>query len=117
MSMNLTKQTFSNTPEYFEAGTAIRIVTAVKEADAALEAHTPVLLGSNGKVTAVAAVDGTHPLSITGLYGITADSAESGEDAVIYLTGEFFADALVLPSGVAASDLEVAFRDLGIFLK
>lgn len=117
MSMDLKKKTFSTTPEYFIAGTAIGITTAVKKAGAALAAHAPVLLGGDGKVTAIAAVDETHPLSTTGLYGITADSAESGEDAVIYLSGEFFADGLVLPSGVAAADIEIALRDLGIFLK
>ncbi len=36
---------------------------------------------------------------------------------MIYLTGEFFADALVLPDGVKAEDIEVPLRDIGIFLK
>lgn len=52
-----------------------------------------------------------------GLYGITADSAKNGEDAVIYLTGEFFADELVLPQNVTAAALEVPLRNIGIFLK
>ena len=117
MSMNLAKQTFSTQPDYFVAGTTIGIATAVKKAGAALDAHAPVLLGSDGKVTAIAAVDETHPLSTTGLYGITAEAAESGEDAIVYLSGEFFADGLALPSGVSAADIEVALRNLGIFLK
>ena len=36
---------------------------------------------------------------------------------MIYLTGEFFADALALETGVTAAGLEVAFRNIGIFLK
>ena len=51
------------------------------------------------------------------LYGIAAEDAASGEDAVVYLTGEFFADGLALPDGVAAADIEVALRNIGIFLK
>lgn len=112
MSMDLAKKSFSNEPEYFVAGTAIGITTETKQAGAALAKHTPVLLGENGKVTAVASAS-----NLTGLYGITADSAENGKDAVIYLTGEFFADGLNLPSGVKAADIEVAFRNIGIFLK
>ena len=53
MSMDLARKTFSCEPEYFIAGTNIRIATAVKEAGADLSAHTPVLL-AEGKVTPVA---------------------------------------------------------------
>ena len=41
MSMDLARKTFSCEPEYFIAGTNIRIATAVKEAGADLSAHTP----------------------------------------------------------------------------
>ena len=98
MSMDLARKTFSCEPEYFIAGTNIRIATAVKEAGADLSAHTPVLL-AEGKVTPVA-----EAAKLTGLYGVTAEAAKSGEDAIIYLSGEFFADALVLPAGMAAAD-------------
>lgn len=111
MSMDLEKKTFSTEPEYFIAGTNIRIATAVKEAGADLAAHTPVIL-AEGKVTAVESKD-----ALEGLYGLTAEAAENGEDAIIYLSGEFFADALVLPESVTAADVEVALRNLGIFLK
>ena len=90
MSMDLARKTFSCEPEYFIAGTNIRIATAVKEAGADLSAHTPVLL---------------------------AEGAKSGEDAIIYLSGEFFADALALPAGMTAADVEVPLRNLGIYLK
>ena len=76
---------------------------------------TPVL--ADGKVKPLAAVDGTHALNVTGLYGIAAEDAAKGEDAVVYLTGEFFAEGLALPDGVTAADIEVALRNIGIFLK
>ena len=112
MSMNLTPEKFSCEPEYLLAGTGIRVTTAVKKAAAALKAGAPVKLDSSGKAAPGAKADGT-----TGLYGITTEDFKSGEDAVIYLTGEFFADRLALETGVTAASLEVAFRDIGIFLK
>lgn len=111
MSMDLARKTFSCEPEYFIAGTNIRIATAVKKAGADLSAHTPVLL-AEGKVTPVA-----EAAELTGLYGVTAEAAKSGKDAIIYLSGEFFADALVLPAGMTAADVEVPLRNLGIYLK
>lgn len=110
MSMDLERKTFQCEPEYLIAGTTIRITTAVKEAGADLEAHTPVVL-ADGKVSALPSAEAT------GIYGITANSAKSGEDAVIYLTGEFFADALVLPENLTADSIEVPLRNIGIFLK
>lgn len=95
MSMDLAKKTYSTTPDYFIAGTTVGIVTAAKEADGAVAAHNLVLL-DGGKVKPLAAVDGTHALNVTGLYGIAAEDAASGEDAVVYLTGEFFAEGLAL---------------------
>ena len=96
MSMDLARKTFSCEPEYFIAGTNIRLATAVKEAGA-----DPV----------------AEAAKLTGLYGVTAEAAKSGEDAIIYLSGEFFADALVLPAGMTAADVEVPLRNLGIYLK
>ena len=60
----------------------------------------------------MAKADGT-----AGLYGIATEDFKTGKDAVIYLTGEFFADRLALETGVTAASLEVAFRNIGIFLK
>ena len=116
LAMDLAKKTYSTTPDYFIAGTTVGIVTAAKEASAAIAAHNLVLL-DGGKVKPLAAVDGSNALNVTGLYGIAAEDAASGEDAVVYLTGEFFADGLALPDGVAAADIEVALRNIGIFLK
>ena len=110
MSMDLAKKTYSTTPDYFIAGTTVGIVTAAKEASAAIAAHNLVLL-DGGKVKPLAAVDGSNALNVTGLYGIAAEDAASGEDAV------FFAEGLALPDGVTAADIEVALRNIGIFLK
>lgn len=115
MAMNLAKETFSTERKYFEAGTDIRVTQAVKPASAALKAHAPVLLTAEGKVAPVTSADLTK---LTGLYGITADSVDAADDdAVVLLTGEYFADALELEDSVTAEDLETAFRNIGIFLK
>ena len=45
MSMDLAKKTYSTTPDYFIAGTTVGIVTAAKEASAAIAAHNLVLTG------------------------------------------------------------------------
>lgn len=115
MGMNLEKQSFSMEPDYLIAGTTIGIVTGVKEAAANLEKGAPVILNASGKAAKVVVADGAAV--VTGLYGIVADDVTSGDDAVIYLTGEFFADALVLEEDVTVADLEVPFRNIGIFLK
>lgn len=112
MSMNLTPEKFSCEPEYLLAGTDIRVTTAIKKTAAALKAGAPVKLDSSGKAAPVAKADGT-----TGLYGIATEDFKSGEDAVIYLTGEFFANRLAMETGVTVASLEVAFRNIGIFLK
>ena len=124
MSMELAKKTFETKPDYLIAGTVIGITTATKKAAAAIPAHAPVVLGADGKVTAVSAKTTgsgeTAKVAVTvdGLYGITADGAQAAdEEVVVYLTGEFFADGLVLLENVKAADLEVPFRNIGIFLK
>ena len=111
MSMNLMPEKFSCEPEYLLAGTDICVTTAIKAAAADLKAGAPVKLDASGKVAPVTSAEDT------GLYGITTEGFRSGEDAVIYLTGEFFADRLALEKGVTADKLEVAFRNIGIFLK
>ena len=118
MAMDLAVQTFSTKPEYLIAGTDIRITTAVKEAGAALTRGMVVCL-ADGKLTQPAVTGSAEPYTVAtdGMYGIVADDAANGKEAVVYLTGEFFADALVLPANGSAADLEVPFRALGIFLK
>ena len=52
MSMDLAKKTFSTQPDYLIAGNA-EIVTAVKEASAALKRGAPVVLNRDGKLAAI----------------------------------------------------------------
>ncbi len=90
------------------------IATAVKTAEGKVKKNAPVKL-VNGKVKAVTKGSSTDA-TVTGLYGIAVEEAENGDEVVIYLTGEFKASELELEAGVAADDLEVAYRGLGIFL-
>lgn len=118
MSMDLAKKTFSTQPDYLIAGNA-EIVTAVKEASAALKRGAPVVLNSDGKLAAISVSGSSAPYTVTttGLYGILAEDVASGEDGIVYLSGEFFVDALVLPANATAADVEVPLRNLGIYLK
>ena len=103
------------------------VVTAVKAVAAgkSVKQYEPVKLTDNGiepvvKVAASEAVSGTstpakseYENTTAGIYGIAA----AAEEVVVYLTGEFFADAITLPEGVTADTLAKAFRNIGIFLK
>ena len=110
MGMNLAKQTFSSEPDYLIAGANVAIETKAKTAAGAIDKGAPVKLDDSGKAAAITAKADT-------LYGIAAEDAAKDGPVVVYLSGEFFADRLALPSGVTAEDLEVAFRNIGIFLK
>lgn len=116
MSMDLARKDFSTAPEYFIAGTDIGIAKTSKTASEAVEAHAPVLI-TDGKVKPIAAPASAGAAVLTGLYGITADSAEADKEVPVYLTGEFFANGLALPNNVSVDDVEVPLRNLGIFLK
>lgn len=111
MSMDLASQVFKTEPEYFIAGANFPIETAVKVASADIGAHAPVKLSTDGKLEKVSSGDET-----TNLYGITAEDAKKDKEAVVYLTGEFFADGLALEMSVTADKLEIPFRNLGIYL-
>jgi hypothetical protein len=113
MSMNLAKENYAFNPDYLIAGN-YPIQTAVKTAAEAIAAGAPVVLGADGAAN-VTVSEGA--VVTTGLYGIAAESAEANAPVVIYLTGEFFSDALQCGTGVTAADLEVPFRNIGIFLK
>ena len=82
----------------------------MEKADKVAE-HTPVTVNEAGEIVAVAA-------ETTGdVVGVTAEAAEKGEPVVYYMTGEFFADALNLPEGVAIEDIKDSLRKLSIFLR
>lgn len=122
MSMDLAVKTYRYEPNHFEAGVG-PVAKAVKVAAEDLEAHAPVVLNAEGKLAAVTAVtNGEGDAAVTtvptdGMYGVLPEAAAAGEEAVVYLTGEFFADSLALEEGVTAADIEVALRNIGIFLK
>jgi hypothetical protein len=111
MSMNLAKQTFTYEPSHYFAGTDIRVTTSVKKAAAEIKAHAPVYLDTDGKAAVVAAAD------VSKVYGLAEEAAAAGEDVIVDLTGEYYADALELESGVTVDALEVPLRNIGIFLK
>ena len=103
------------TPENVLAGPFPVKTDVAKVGAAAVARLTPVKL-VDGKVAPIAAGTEAAPAD-GGLYGIAADDGEKNGEVPVYLTGEFFADALNWPTGTAAEDVKTAFRALGIFLK
>jgi len=120
--MDLAVKTYRYDPSHFEAGVG-PVAKAVKVAAEDIPAHAPVALNSDGKlalITATTTGEGDAAkttVTTTGLYGLTPDSIKAGEEGPVWLTGEYFADSLVLPEGVTAADVEIALRGIGIFLK
>ena len=110
MSMDLSVKTYRYEPSHFEAGVG-PVAKSVKVAAADLAAHAPVALDESGKLIAVTSENKDK------VYGLLPDSARAGEETPVYLTGEYFADSLALEEGVSAADIEVALRNIGIFLK
>ena len=118
----------TNTPENFFAGD-YPVEKGIGTAGAAIVRHEPVKL-VGGEILPVVAMPATvaddtnivpartaEENTLAGLYGIAADAADADGEVVVYLTGDFFADALPLRSDVTADILEPAFRKIGIFLK
>lgn len=90
MAMDLAVQKFSTAPEYLIADADIRITTAVKPAKAAVTRGMVVVL-KDGKLEqpAVSGSSAPYTVATAGMYGIVADDAAAGKDAVVYLTGSF----------------------------
>ena len=110
MSMDLAVKTYRYDPHHFEAGVG-PVAKAVKVAAADIPAHAPVALGGDGKLTLLTADNKAS------VYGLVPDSIRADEEGPVWLTGEYFADSLVLPEGMTAADVETALRNIGIFLK
>ena len=110
MSMDLAVKTYRYDPHHFEAGVG-PVAKAVKVAAADIPVHAPVALDGDGKLTLLTADNKAS------VYGLTPDSIRANEEGPVWLTGEYFADSLVLPEGMTAADIEVALRNIGIFLK
>lgn len=70
----------------------------------------PVVLNTDGTLKAVTADN------VAEVYGLAAENAEAGEEVVIYLTGQFFGEAIEVPAGTTTADFKAPFRKLGIFL-
>jgi hypothetical protein len=103
-------ETRSTEPKNFFAGD-FPTLPETGTAGEKLAEHTPVTVNEAGEIVAVAA-------ATTGdVVGVTAEAAEKGEPVVYYMTGEFFADALNLPEGVAIEDIKDSLRKLSIFLR
>ena len=80
-------------------------------AGAAIAEHTPVTVNDDGEIVPIATA------TTAAVIGISAEAAAEDDPVVYYMTGEFFADALNIPSGVDAAALKAALRKLSIFLK
>lgn len=119
MGMDLARKDFSTAPEYLIANGA-EINTETKTAAVAVKRGAPVVLDGDGKLALLKVTGDSsagYTVDTTGLYGIAADDAVADEEVVVYLTGAFFGDALVLPTGATVEDVEVPLRELGIFVK
>lgn len=87
------------------------LVTSV-EGGATISTTTEYAAGTDPKPTKTATEN-----TAEGLYGIAAEAAGAGEKIVIYLTGEFFSNAIQWRDNVTEAMLKTQFRKLGIFLK
>lgn len=110
MGMDLAVKTYRYEPGRFEAGVG-PVAKSVKVAAADLKAHAPVALNGDGKLEAVTSANKAK------IYGLLPEAAKENEEAIVYLTGEYFADSLAMEDGVTAADIEVELRNIGIFLK
>ncbi len=83
-------------------------------AGAVLEECMPVTKNADGKIVPVTVPTTGKEIDVI---GIAAATAAEDEPAVYYMTGEFFAEALVIPDGVEIEALKDAFRKISIFLR
>lgn len=95
--------------DYSRAGWREEVKTVSEKTD--IPAHAPVALDEGGDLVAVTKEN------IAKIYGVLPEAAKEGEETVVYLTGEYFADSLALEKAVTLADVEVPLRNIGIFLK
>lgn len=86
------------------------VVTDVAKVNKSVEKHTVVSLTDTG-------IEATSAETLKDIYGITADAATAGEEAVIYLTGEFIEEAITFPTGAEKEQAKAPLRRIGIFIK
>lgn len=87
----------------------------VKDMAEAAEGETiselmPVTLDNTGNIKAVTAD------TVSDIYGLAAEDAEAGQQTAVYLTGQFFYEAVNLPEGVTLSGIKTQLRKIGIFV-
>ena len=96
-------------------------LTETGTAGAKLAAYTPVTINSDGDVVAVVPASGSGSTAVTStiddVVGITAAATDNDTPVVYFMTGEFFADAINLPTGVTIDALKPALRKKSIFLR
>lgn len=98
------------TPDNFFAG-SFPVVTdfgSIKTG-AKIRARVPVVQGADG-------IEEASADTLDKLIGIST-SEPNGDEVVYYQTGEFFMQALTLPTGVTEEALKPALRKLNIFLR
>lgn len=102
--------TATHAPDNFFAGSypVVKDYGEVKTG-ATVRKYAPIVQGATG-------IEEAASTTLDKLIGIAADEPSGGE-VIYYLTGEFFTEALTLPTGVTADALKPALRKLGIFLK
>lgn len=101
----------AHTPDNFFAGSfPIATDFGTVKAGAAIRARAPVVKNTDGELEEAAAS------TISNIVGISAAESSNGE-AVYYLTGEFFTQAITLPAGITAEALKPVLRKLCIFSK
>ncbi len=83
-------------------------------AGAEIKEYMPVVENASGKIVPVTVPEENKELEVI---GIAATDAEADDPIVYYITGEYFADALVLPEGIEIAVLKKALRKLSIFLR
>lgn len=86
-------------------------MTDTGEAAGEIKERMPVILDASGKIAPVTEA------TVQQLTGIAAMNAAEGEPCVFYQTGEFFANALVLPSEVTVDAIKEILRSKSIFLR
>lgn len=103
-------ETRSTTPKNFFAG-EFPTVPETGTAGAAIAEYTPVTTDGDGKIVPITAE------TKDAVIGIAAAAAAKDEPVVYYMTGEFFADAINLPTGITIAEVKAACRKISIFLK
>lgn len=103
-------ETRSTEPKNFFAGD-FPTLPETGTAGEKLAEHTPVTINASKEIVAVTSE------TKDAVIGITAEAVEKNEPVVYYMTGEFFATAINLPSGVEIEDIKDSLRKLSIFLR